>query len=129
MGRNDPGLHKPCDPCLYASLPPIRKGVDEMLEELIQLKNSEAAGYVVPLGPVNLVWGVARRGMVGCGAFDVRALEKFGYPAARVRPVGSPSIATLEDLLSGEISETNSGAAAMGIQVGMSGKEALDRLS
>lgn len=93
------------------------------------MNNSEAAGYVVPLGPVNLVWGVARRGMVGCGAFDVRALEKFAYPAARVRPVGSPSVATLRDLLSGEISEANSFAAALGIQVGMSGKEALDRLS
>ncbi|NTU99806.1 MAG: YunC family protein [Methanoregulaceae archaeon] len=100
-----------------------------MLQERIQLKNSEAAGYVVPLGPVNLVWGVARQGMVGCGAFDVRALEKFGYPAARVRPVSSPSVVTLKDLFSGEISEANSGAAAMGIQVGMSGKEALDRLS
>ena len=129
MGRNDPGLHKPCDLCLYASLPPNRKGVDEMLQERIQLNNSEAAGYVVPLGPVNLVWGVARRGMVGCGAFDVRALEKFGYPAARVRPVGTQSIATLKDLLSGEISEANSGASTMGVHVGMSGKEALDRLS
>jgi uncharacterized protein YunC (DUF1805 family) len=67
--------------------------------------------------------------MVGCGAFDVRALEKFGYPAARIRPVGSPSVSSLKDLLSGEISEANSGAAARGIRVGMSGKEALDRLS
>jgi uncharacterized protein YunC (DUF1805 family) len=100
-----------------------------MLQEPIHLKNSEAAGYVVPLGPVNLVWGIARRGMVGCGAFDVRALEKFGYPAARVRPLGSNSVATLGDLLLGEISEANSGAVAMGVQVGMSGKEALNRLS
>jgi uncharacterized protein YunC (DUF1805 family) len=100
-----------------------------MLQEPIHLKNSEAAGYVIPLGPVNLVWGIARRGMVGCGAFDVRALEKFGYPAARVRPVGSHSVATIRDLLSGEISEANSGAEAMGVQVGMSGKEALNRLS
>jgi uncharacterized protein YunC (DUF1805 family) len=103
--------------------------VDEMLQETIRLKNSEAAGYVVPLGPVSLVWVVARRGLVGCGAFDVRALEKFGYPAARVRPVGSLSVATLGDLLSGEISEANSAAADMGIFIGMRGREALDLLS
>lgn len=100
-----------------------------MLSEPIHLKNSEATGYVVPLGPVNLVFGVARRGMIGCGAFDVRALEKFGYPAARVRPLGSASVATLGDLLLGEISETNSAAADMGVFIGMRGREALDLLS
>jgi uncharacterized protein YunC (DUF1805 family) len=100
-----------------------------MLSEPIRLKNSEATGYIVPLGPVNLVFGVALRGMVGCGAFDVRALEKFGYPAARVRPLGSPSVTTLDDLLLGEISEANSAAADLGILVGMRGREALDLLS
>jgi uncharacterized protein YunC (DUF1805 family) len=100
-----------------------------MMEETIRLKNSEAAGYVVPLGPVNLVWIVARQGLVGCGAFDIKALEKFGYPAARVRAVGASSVATLADLLLGEIREANTGAEDIGVAVGMSGREALDLLS
>jgi uncharacterized protein YunC (DUF1805 family) len=104
----------------------MRKG---MQEKTIRLKNSEAAGYVVPLGPVNLVWVVAKNGLVGCGAFDVKALEKFGYPAARVRAVRGPSVSTLDDLLSGEIRETNTGAEDIGVAVGMSGREALDLLS
>jgi uncharacterized protein YunC (DUF1805 family) len=100
-----------------------------MQEETIPLKGSRATGYVVPIGPVNLVWVIARKGLVGCGAFDVKALEKFGYPAARARAVRSPSVKTLDDLLSGEISEANAGAEGLGVVVGMTGKEALDLLS
>jgi uncharacterized protein YunC (DUF1805 family) len=48
-----------------------------IIKETIRLKNSEATGFVAPLGPVNLVWVVAPKGLVGCGAFDVRALERL----------------------------------------------------
>jgi uncharacterized protein YunC (DUF1805 family) len=100
-----------------------------MIEETIRLKNSDATGYVVPLGPVNLVWVVARRGLVGCGAFDVKALEKFGYPAARVRAQNARPVATLDDLLSGEVVDSNRGAEGIGVAKDMIGKEALDLLS
>ncbi|MDD1706793.1 MAG: YunC family protein [Methanoregulaceae archaeon] len=100
-----------------------------MQQEKIRLRNSDGMGYVVSLGPVSLVWVVAVNGMVGCGAFDVEALQKFGYPAARVRPVGGISIGTLEDLLAGEIKDANPAAVDLGVSIGMKGKEALDRLS
>jgi len=61
-------------------------------------------------------------------AFDVAALERFGYPAARVRPTGSGSIESLEDLLEGEVKDANGPAAALGVEVGMRGREALDLL-
>jgi uncharacterized protein YunC (DUF1805 family) len=99
-----------------------------MIQEKVPYKDGEAEGYVIPLGPANLVVVVAKRGMVGCGAFDVEALEKFGYPAARVKPTRDSSIATLEDLLLGEIKDANAAAAKLGVKVGMSGKEALDLL-
>jgi uncharacterized protein YunC (DUF1805 family) len=101
----------------------------DLREVTIQLKNSKASAFIVPLGPVNLVWVVARMGLVGCGAFDVRALEKFGYPAARIRAVKRTSVENLDDLLSGEIKEVNTEAERFGITVGMSGAEALDLLS
>lgn len=84
---------------------------------------------MIPLGPVNLVGVVTARGLVGCGAIDVAALEKFSYPAARVRPVSGPSISTVADLLAGLVKEANEGAKREGIVVGMTGKEALDLLS
>jgi uncharacterized protein YunC (DUF1805 family) len=102
---------------------------DLMKQDEINLKNSVGTGYILPLGPVNLVWVIARRGLVGCGAFDVAALEKFGYPAARVRPAHGDTISSLEDLVSGVIKEANIPAQQQGVSIGMSGKEALDLLS
>ena len=100
-----------------------------MHEEPVPLRNSEGKGFVIAIGPVNLVGVVAARGLLGCGAFDVTALEKFGYAAARVRPSGGPSITTISDLLEGIVKDANADARGLGVAVGMTGKEALDLLS
>jgi len=97
-----------------------------MIQEKVAYKGGEAEGYIIALGSVNLVVVVAKRGLVGCGAFDVAALEKFDYPAARVKPTRGGSIADVDDLLSGEIKDANAAAEKLGIRIGMSGKEALD---
>lgn len=99
-----------------------------MIHTKVQLAKKQADGYVIPLGKVNLVNVVTDVGMVGCGAFDVAALNNFGYPAARVKPTRGSSIATIDDLLGGVIKDANDAAARLGIKVGMSGKEALDLL-
>lgn len=100
-----------------------------MQHKTIRLAGKEADGYVIPLGPVNLVAVVTDTGMVGCGAFDIDALDKFGYPAARVKPAGgASSITTVDDLLRGEIKEANRHAGERGVAIGMTGQEALDRL-
>jgi len=100
----------------------------EMYHDIISYKGGRADGYVIPLGPANLVFVVGERGMIGCGAFDVAALDGFGYPAAKMKPTQGPSIANLEDLMMGEVKVANAAAVALGVEVGMSGKEALDHL-
>jgi uncharacterized protein YunC (DUF1805 family) len=99
-----------------------------MTIERRDLQDLGAEGFVIPLGPANLVFAKTPAGLVGCGAFDVQALEKFCYPAARVRPARGPSIASVDDLLEGIVAEANHIATERGIAVGMSGKEALKRL-
>jgi uncharacterized protein YunC (DUF1805 family) len=99
-----------------------------MIQTKVKLAKKEADGYVIPLGKVNLVNVVTDQGMVGCGAFDVAALNNFGYPAARVKPSRGSSIATIDDLLVGVIKEANDAAAKLGIKIGMSGREALELL-
>ena len=99
-----------------------------MLHEKVQLAEKQADGYAIPLGPVNLVMVVTDVGMVGCGAFDVAALDNFGYPAARVRATRGSSVATIDDLLVGAIKDANAGAIKLGVEIGMSGREALDRM-
>ena len=99
-----------------------------MDHEIVELAGKQARGYVIPLGPVNLVAVVTEVGLVGCGAFDVMALSSFGYPAARVRPSKGSSIASIEDLLEGIIKEANPAAEKLGVRMGMSGRQALDLL-
>jgi uncharacterized protein YunC (DUF1805 family) len=99
-----------------------------MQEERIALPHKEGMGYVIPLGPVNLVFITTGTGMVGCGAFDVMALDRFGYPAARARTLQGDPIVTLDDLLDGIIRETNQQASARGIREGMPVRNALSLL-
>jgi uncharacterized protein YunC (DUF1805 family) len=95
---------------------------------IIPLTEKEAEGFVIPLGPANIVFAKTDLGLVGCGAIDVTALERFGYPAARVKPANGPSIRDLDDLLAGIIVLANGPAAARGIAPGMTGKTALELL-
>lgn len=100
----------------------------ELNHTKIPLKNQAAEGYVIPVGAVNLVFIKTGVGMIGCGAFDIAALERFGVPAAKMKPVAGPSIATIEDILDAIVGEANRPAIDRGITPGMTGKEALELL-
>ncbi|MCK7507932.1 MAG: YunC family protein [Desulfobacterales bacterium] len=82
----------------------------------VQLTRKVADGYIIPLGPANLVAIMTDVGMVGCGAFDVAALDSFSYPAAKVRPSIGPSIVDTDDLLKGIVKEANRSAMGRGNQ-------------
>ena len=99
-----------------------------MIHIKIQLAEKEADGYVIPLGAVKLVSVVTDVGMVGCGAFDVAALNNFSYPAAKVRPSNGSSICSIDDLMSGIVKEVNPAAEQLGLKTGITGKEALEML-
>jgi len=94
----------------------------------VHLTRKKANGFVIPLGPANLVAIMTDVGMVGCGAFDVAALDSFSYPAARVRPAIGPAIMDTDDILKGIIKEANRSAIGRGIRTGMTGRQALELL-
>lgn len=104
---------------------PVRGFMEQMK---VKLAKKEADGYIIPLGPANLVAVITDVGMVGCGAFDVAALDSFSYPAARVKPSLGLSIVDVDDLLAGIVKEANHAAMGRGIHTGMTGKKALDLL-
>jgi uncharacterized protein YunC (DUF1805 family) len=99
-----------------------------MQQEEIQLTRKTADGFVIPLGPANLVAIKTDVGMIGCGAFDVAALDSFSYPAAKIRPSVGPSIVDTDDLLKGIVKEANRSAMGRGIKNGMTGRAALELL-
>lgn len=97
-----------------------------MVHEKVKLSNKQADGYVIPLGSINLVFVVTDKGMVGCGAFDVAALNNFNYPAVKIKSQSGKPVATIGDLLDGVVKEANSEAAKRGVTAGMSGRDALE---
>jgi len=100
-----------------------------MMQQIhVKLNGRTAKGFIIPLGPANLVAVRTDMGLVGCGAFDVAALDKFSYPAAKVRPSLGPSIVDTDDILNGIVSEANRSAISRGIKTGMTGREALELL-
>jgi len=94
----------------------------------VRLSRKVADGFIIPLGPANLVAIKTDAGMVGCGAFDVAALDSFSYPAAKVRPSLGPSIVDTDDTLKGIVKEVNRSALGRGIKTGMTGRQALELL-
>jgi uncharacterized protein YunC (DUF1805 family) len=104
------------------------QGRETMLHEKIQLSDKEADSYVIPLGGINLVAVTTDTGLVGCGVFDVFILDKFSYPAARVRSVKGGAINNVDDLLNGIVKDANDAAQKRGVKVGMTGKLALECL-
>jgi len=77
----------------------------------------------VNLGPVNLVYAWKPGGVVGCGVLDTETLDRFGVAAANVS-----GVSTVEELLAGTVRRVNATAAARGVRVGQSGREALERM-
>jgi uncharacterized protein YunC (DUF1805 family) len=94
----------------------------------VQLTAKQADGYIIPIGKANIVCAITDVGMVGCGAFDVMALDAYAYPAVKVKSSSGGSIATIDDLLAGTVKEVNNEAAKLGIKTGMTGREALDHM-
>jgi uncharacterized protein YunC (DUF1805 family) len=94
----------------------------------VPLNTKKAVGFVIPLGPANLVAIKTDIGLVGCGAFDVAALDSFSYPAVKVRPAVGPSIVDTDDILTGIVREVNRSALGRGIKNGMTGRQALELL-
>jgi uncharacterized protein YunC (DUF1805 family) len=99
-----------------------------MIQKKIELPNKEADSFVIPFGKFNMVAIVTDIGMIGCGMFDVFALDNFNYPAARAKSSSGGLIVTVEDLLIGIVKDVNETAQKRGIEPGMTGFQALDLL-
>ncbi|NOZ58682.1 MAG: DUF1805 domain-containing protein [Euryarchaeota archaeon] len=91
--------------------------------ETIDLGKGSALGVRIPLGKAPLLVILAKRGYLMCGYLNVEAAEKLGDAAAVVR-----GVRTFDDMLSARVEETTSAAEALGVERGMRGREALERM-
>ena len=99
-----------------------------MKQETIQISGKTAQAYEIPVGPVNMVFATTGSALIGCGLIDPMVFDRFNYPAARMKASNGPLIVTVADLLVAEVREANATAQKRGVTVGMSGKEALEKM-
>lgn len=67
-------------------------------------------------------------GIVGCGIYDLQVAEQFGQAIAVARGTPQQPLRVPEDLLEAKIADLTPAAAKMGIQVGWSGRQAVEAM-
>ena len=93
--------------------------------EQLTIENKSFRGDCIPVqGNVNLLLIQGSKGMLGCGYVAMAAAEKFGHALAIVG-----GVSTFDDMMGAKVSAVSSSAAALGVEVGMSGKEALLKMA
>jgi uncharacterized protein YunC (DUF1805 family) len=65
-------------------------------------------------------------GLVGCGIYDMKTPAEFGQAIAIARGTPQQPLVNPEDLLDAKIVDATPQAKALGIQLGMTGREAVE---
>jgi uncharacterized protein YunC (DUF1805 family) len=95
-----------------------------MVVKDFEIKGQKVTGLEVPLPKAPLVLAKAGAGFVMCGYLNIEAAEKMGECAAMVR-----GVKTIQDLLLAKVAAATSKAREKGVQIDMTGQDALLCLS
>lgn len=71
---------------------------------------------------------LTKAGIVGCGIYDLQTPAEFGQAIAIAKGTPDNPLCEPEDLYDAKIVGTTPRAAEMGIEIGMSGKEAVEKM-
>jgi catechol 2,3-dioxygenase-like lactoylglutathione lyase family enzyme/uncharacterized protein YunC (DUF1805 family) len=71
---------------------------------------------------------LTKAGIVGCGIYDLKTPAEFGQAIAIAKGTPAAPLTEPEDLLGAKIVGVTPKAAALGIEVGMTGSEAVERM-
>jgi len=93
-----------------------------------RLSYKDAFGYVIPIGEASLMAWVTDEGMIGTAGFDIEALTNAGVPAAIVGVSEESTLDNLDSLMDAEVKAANLPAVQRRVEIGMSGREALNRM-
>ncbi len=93
-----------------------------------RLSYKDAYGYVIEVGGTSLMAWVTDEGLIATAGFDIEALANAGIPAAIVGVSEESTLENLDGLMDAEVKAMNLPAIQRRIEVGMSGREALNRM-
>ena len=94
----------------------------------IELKKGSVLGIEIDYPKTKLLSiTVSNIGYIMCGILDVKILDAL-HPERKIIPAKIPGASNLMDLLSLQITEITKTAAKIGIKIGMTGEEAINRM-
>ena len=67
-------------------------------------------------------------GIVGCGIYDLATASEFGQAIAIAKGTPEKPLVEPEDLLEARIVDATAQAKELGVEIGMSGKDAVEKL-
>jgi uncharacterized protein YunC (DUF1805 family) len=68
------------------------------------------------------------KGLVGCGIYDIRSANEFSLAVAIARGTPAKPLREPEDLFAAKILEVSRAAESLGVAVGMTGREAVEKM-
>ena len=71
---------------------------------------------------------LTKAGLVGCGIYDCQTASEFGQAVAIAKGTPQQPLVEPEDLLDAKIVDATPLALQLGVQIGMTGKEAVERM-
>ena len=89
------------------------------MEQLI-LDGKEFRGDIIPLKTSAVLLIQGSNGMLGCGYLSTETADMLGHALAIVT-----GVASFDDMLAAKVVRMSAAAAALGVTVGMTGKDAL----
>jgi uncharacterized protein YunC (DUF1805 family) len=93
----------------------------------ITLENGTAIGVSVKYPKTTLLSIATSIGYVMCGVLNIDALDTL-HPERQIIAARVTGVRQIEDLLEAKVSEVTKRAEEIGIQPGMTGKEALEKM-
>jgi uncharacterized protein YunC (DUF1805 family) len=94
----------------------------------IQFKNGCAIGISNRWNKGQYCMILTEAGLVGCGIYDTKVAGEFGQAVAIARGTPAKPLVNPEDLFEAKIVEATPLAKQYGVQVGMTGREAVELL-
>src|SRR6516225_9843281 len=94
----------------------------------IQFQNGSAIGISNRWHQGQYCTILTEAGLVGCGIYDVKVAAEFGQAVAIARGTPQKPLVNPEDLFEAKIVEATPQAQGLGIKIGMTGREAVEKL-
>src|SRR5262249_6457209 len=107
---------------------PMSDALPRTVSRPLQFANGSAIGISNRWNKGQYCVILTQAGLVGCRIYDLKTAAEFGQAVAIARGTPQNPLVEPEDLFEARIVDVTPQALALGVQVGMTGREAVERL-